>query len=111
MATLAKNDRVIERVKPTARRTAYTIKGADGLRLVVHPSRRKVWYSVLPRSKGKQQRWHEIGQYSDHDDGWTLTRAIDENKRVQAKASTGIDPTAPTTFGELFQAWLAEHAK
>jgi integrase len=113
MATIAKNDRVISRLGPKGKRVNYSIKGADGLRLAVHPTGKKVWYSYYQTGTGKarKQRWVEIGEYSDHPDGWTLDKAIERNKELQAKASSGIDPQAPTTFGELFTAWLEEHAK
>ena len=65
------------------------------------------WEQANPGSSSSS----EIGEYSDHPDGWTLDKAIEQNKSNQAKASTGIDPQAPTTFGELFKAWLEEHAK
>ena len=119
MATIAKNDRVISRLSAKEARQTYSIKGASGLHLVVHPpgkkhpSGRKVFYSVYQLGSGKTRKrvWIEIGEYSDHPDGWTLDKATDRNKDLQAKASTGIDPRAPTTFGELFTAWLDEHAK
>jgi integrase len=113
MATLARNDRVIDRAPPKAKKQTFSIKGANGLRLVVHPSGKKVWFSYYQLGKGKtrKQRWIEIGEYSNHPEGWTLDKAIEENKTNQAKASTGIDPQAPTTFDELFKAWLGEHAK
>src|SRR5262245_22003531 len=113
MTTLAKNDRAVDRVKPGGRRQDYGIRGVSGLRLVVHPTGRKVWYSLYQLGSGTTRKrvWQEIGLYSDHEDGWTLDKAIAENKTIQAKVSTGVDPQAPTMFSELFQVWLDDHAK
>jgi integrase len=113
MATLARNDRTISRLVATDKRVNYSIKGADGLRLAVHPSGKKVWYSYYQTGKGKsrKQRLVEIGEYSDHPEGWTLDKAVEQNKTNQAKVSTGVDPLAPVTFGELFTAWLEGYAK
>src|SRR5262245_26140756 len=112
--TLPKNVKTIEAVKSKHRRAAYTISGATGLRLVVHPTGRKVWFSVYQLGHGKtlKRRWHEIGEYSSHEEGWTLGKACEENRRVQAELdTTGLEPGAPKKFGEMFNAWLEEHAK
>src|SRR5688500_16389268 len=60
---LRKNVKDIEAVTPELRRTSYSIKGERGLRLVVHPSGLKVWFSVYQVGKGasRERRWHEIG--------------------------------------------------
>jgi integrase len=113
MAILPRNSKYISRLSASDKRENHTIKGCKGLYLALHPTGRKVWFSVYQLGKGNSRKrvWQEIGEYSDHEDGWTLDKAIAENKAVQAKASTGADPQAPTTFGELFKAWLEEHAK
>ena len=113
MSTLARNAKIISRLAAPDKRVNYSIKGAKGLYLAVHPTGRKVWYSVYQLGSGKSRKrvWSEIGEHSDHEDGWTLDKAIEQNKANQAKASTGVDPQAPTTFGELFSAWLEEYAK
>ena len=113
MATISRNVRLISRLDVPEKQTTYRIKGADGLRLVAYPSGKKVWYSAyqLGAGKSRKQQFVRIGEYSDHPDGWTLDKAIEKNKELQAKASSGIDPQAPTTFGELFKVWLEEHAE
>jgi integrase len=113
MATLSRNDRVISRLAAGEKRVNYSIKGTKGLYLAVHPSGKKVWYSVYQLGKGASRKrvWSEIGEYSDHEDGWTVDKAVTENKSNQAKVSTGVDPLAPTTFGQLFSAWLEGYAK
>jgi integrase len=110
---IARNIKVINNLSNPNKQTNYRIKGVPGLRLAVYPSGGKVWFSYYQTGKGKSRKQHlkRIGEFSDHPDGWTLDKAIAENKTVQAKASTGVDPQAPTLFGELFSAWLEDHAK
>ena len=111
---LAKNVKTIEAVKPKRRRAAYTIKDEKGLRLVVHPTGNKVWFSVyqLGKGEGLKRKWREIGPYSSHEEGWTLAKACEKNRGIQGELKfTGIDPAAPKTFSELFNAWLDGHAK
>lgn len=106
---LAKNVKAIEAVKPAHRRVNYTIKGEKGLRLVVHPTGNKVWFSVY--QLGGKRKWQEIGPYSAHVQGWTLAKACDKNEEILGESHNGVDPTAPKTFGEMFTAWLDGHAK
>jgi integrase len=111
---LPKNVKSLEAVKPRRRRAAYTISGERGLRLVVHPTGRKVWYAVYQLGSGAnlKRKWHEIGPYSTHEDGWTLAKACEENCSIQGALETaGLDPAAPKTFAEMFNAWLDQHAK
>ena len=111
--TLPKNAKTIQALPVPASRTAYTIEGAKGLRLVAHPTGKRVWYAVYQLGKGasRKKRWREIGQYSA--DGWTLAKAIEEAKGIIGDVSVNGDrpPADCTTFGQLFQAWLDEHAK
>ncbi len=114
---LSKDVRAIERVKPEARRASYSIKGVPGLRLVVHPSGRKVWFSVyqVGKGKGRQRRWQEIGPFnvlgSKEAKVLTLEEAIAQATAHKVDVGKGIDPQAPKKFSELFNSWLEEHAK
>jgi integrase len=111
--TLARNIKTIESTKPESRRTAYTIRGERGLRLVVHSTGRKVWFSVYQLGSGAslKRKWREIGLFSTHENGWTLAKACEENRRVQGQVSKGVNPESAQTFSELFGAWLEDHAK
>ena len=114
MAILNRNARAIEGVRASAKRAAYSIKGVNGLRLVVHPTGRKVWFVVYQQGEGREnrkQRWIELGPHAPEEPGWTLDKACDEARRILGTVDTGLDPTAPSTFGELFTSWLTEHAK
>lgn len=113
MATLNRNARAIEAVRAASKRAAYTIKGVNGLRLVVHPTGRKIWFVVYQQGHGatRKKRWVEVGPYASELPGWTLDKACEEARRIMGTVDTGLDPTAPSTFGELFEAWLTEHAK
>lgn len=108
MATLPKNAKTIEGLKPGAKRQAFTIKGTNGLRLVVHPSGRKVWYAVFTDAK-RARRWIEIGPYSDQ--GWTLAKASDKAAQIIAEKPVKADATLANTFGELFDLWISEYAQ
>ena len=95
---LAKNVKAIEAVKPKRQRAAYTIKDEKGLRLVVHPTGNKVWFSVyqLGKGEGLKRKWREIGPYSSHEEGWTLAKACEKNRGIQGELKfTGLDPSAP----------------
>ena len=109
---LSKNVRAIEGVKPDPRQVNYRIKGERGLVLAVHPSGRKVWFVryQVGRGKGRQQRWHEIGEFSESK---SLAKACAEARRIMSRVADGEDPSRPelTTFGALFDAWLEHHAK
>ena len=104
-------------MKPELRRVSYSIKGERGLRLVVHPSGLKVWFSVYQVGKGasRERRWHEIGPLNvvglkDHK-VYSLEEACTLSSAHQVDAKKNIDPKSAKTFGELFTAWLDEHAK
>jgi hypothetical protein len=90
----------------------YRIKGERGLVLVVHPSGRKVWFVryQVGRGKTRQQRWHEIGELCESK---SLAKACAEAKHIISRVADGEDPSKRelTTFGELFSAWLEQHAK
>jgi integrase len=109
---LPKNVRAIEAVRPGSRQVNYRIKGERGLVLVVHPSGRKVWFVryQVGRGKTRRQRWHEIGDLSESK---SLAKACAEAKHIVSRVADGEDPSKRelTTFGELFSAWLEQHAK
>jgi len=109
---LAKNVRAIESVKPCARQINYRIRGERGLVLVVHPSGRKVWFVryQVGRGKSRRQSWYEIGDIREFE---SLAKVCAEARRLLARVADGEDPSRPdlTTFGELFNAWLEQHAK
>jgi integrase len=114
MPTIAKNAKKIDAIRPLDRRVDYSVKGTNGLYLVVHPSARRVWGVRYQTGSGRlrKRHWHEIGTYSDTDDGWNLARACEEAKQVLARVSTGTPLQDDlTAFGDLFQLWLEEHAK
>jgi len=106
---LSKNVKAIGAVNAQARRTSYSIKGERGLRLVVHPTGRKVWFVVyqLGRGRGRKRRWYDVGTFPE----FSLADASKEAARIRSEVVKGIDPEAPKTFEELFQMWLAAHAK
>ena len=106
---LAKNVKSVEAVKPQAKRTSYSIKGERGLRLVMHPTGRKVWFALYQIGSGatRERRWHEIGTFPE----FTLADACKEAGRIRTEVAKGGDPEEAKTFDELFQMWLAEHAK
>lgn len=114
---LSKNVRKIEDVQPGVRRASYSIKGVPGLRLVVHPTGRKVWFSVYQVGKGRsrQRRWQEIGPFNllGSNDGAVvnLEDAIKTATGHQIDAQKGIDPKSPKKFSDLFNSWLEQHAK
>jgi len=114
---LRKNVKDIEAAKPMARRVSYSIKGERGLRLVVHPSGRKAWFSVYQIGKGKARvrRWHEIGPFNKvglrDEKLFTLEDACQLSRKYQVEAEKGGDPQGAKTFGELFEAWLEGHGK
>lgn len=106
---LAKNVKAIEAAKAQWKRVSYSIKGERGLRLVLHPTGRKVWFVLyqLGKGVGRQRRWHEVGTFPE----FSLADACKEAGRVRGEVAKGVDPEAPKSFEELFQMWLAEHAK
>ena len=67
----------------------------------------------LGKGEGLKRKWREIGPYSSHEEGWDiLAKACEKNRGIQGELKfTGLDPSAPKTFSELFNAWLDGHAK
>lgn len=108
MAPLPKNARAIEALKTPAKRRSFTVKGCTGLRLVVFPSGRKVWYCVFSDA-ARTRRWIEIGDFSP--EGWTLGKAADRASQLVAEKPAKPDLQAVSTFGELFDLWLSEYAE
>ena len=106
---LPKNVRAIEATKPTTSRTSYSIRGERGLRLIIHPTGRKVWFALYQLGSGasRTRRWHEIGTFPEIG----LSDACKEASRIRVDVENGIDPEDAKTFDDLFQAWLTEHAK
>lgn len=115
---MPKRVKAVEAVKAEGKRVSYSIQGEKGLRLVVHPSGRKVWFAVyqVGRGKSRVRRWHELGEhgYADYDEvkkGIDLELVCRPARIAIAAAEKGVDPAAAKTFDELFQTWIDEHAK
>ena len=106
---LSKNVKAIGAVNAEARRTSYSIKGEPGLRLVIHPTGRKVWFVLyqIGKGRGRKRHWYEVGTVPE----FSLADACKEAARVRSEVAKGIDPESPKTFEELFQMWLVAHAK
>lgn len=106
---LPKNVKAIEAIKPQARRASYSIRGERGLRLIIHPTGRKVWFALYQLGAGasRERRWHEIGTFPEI----SLADACAAAGSIRTEVAKGGDPEEAKTFDELFQKWLAEHAK
>ena len=106
---LSRNVKVIAAVRADQRRTSYSIRGERGLRLVVHPTGRKVWFYLYQIGKGtsRKRRWHEIGTFPE----FTLADACKVAGGVRTEVAKGGDPADAKTFEELFHLWLREHAQ
>ena len=92
---LPKNVKAIEAAKPEAKRASYSIRGERGLRLVIHPTGRKVWFALyqLGRGASRQRRWQEIGTFPE----FSLAEACKEAGQVRTEVAKGGDPEAPKT--------------
>ena len=115
---LPKRAKAVESVKAENKRVSYSIQGEKGLRLVVHPSGRKVWFAVyqIGRGTSRVRRWHELGEHGyadfDKDQGRTDLELVCRPARIAiAAAEKRDDQTAAKTMDELFQTWIDEHAK
>ena len=106
---LPKNVKSIEAARAETKRTSYSIRGERGLRLVVHPTGKKVWYYLYQLGSGssRKRRWHEIGTFPE----FTLAGACTAAAGLRTEVAHGGDPEDAKTFEELFQLWLDEHAK
>lgn len=106
---LPKNVKAVEAAKAGLLRISYSIRGERGLRLVVHPTGRKVWFYVYQLGSGasRKRRWREIGTFPE----FTLAEASDLAAGLRAEVAKGDDPEDAKSFGELYDMWLREHAK
>src|SRR5262245_6772721 len=108
---LPKNVKTIASVLATDPKAAvrYKIAGEQGLRLAHYPSGQATWLVRYQVGKGANRREYtrELGDAKLI----PLADAIESAKAKRRTAEEGKDPDAPTTFGGLFQLWLAEHAK
>ncbi len=105
---LPKNVKSIEAVRPETRQASYSIRGERGLRLLVYPSGRKVWFYVYQIGSGmtRKRRWHEIGTFPE----FTLAEACSIAAGLRTEVAHGGDREEAKTLDELFQLWLDEHA-
>lgn len=106
---LPRNVKSIEGVRPEARQVSYSVSGERGLRLIVYPSGRKVWFYVYQVGSGaaRKRRWREIGSFPE----FKLAEACALAAGLRSEVEHGADPEEAKTLDELFQLWLEEHAK
>ena len=107
--SLPKNVKSIEAIRPETKRASYSIRGERGLRLIVHPSGRKVWFYVYQTGNGaaRKRRWREIGTFPE----FTLAQACTAGASLRTEVAHGGDPEDANSLNELFRLWLVEHAQ
>lgn len=106
---LPKNVKSIEAVTAETSQVSYSVRGERGLRLVVHPSGRKVWFYVYQIGSGasRKRRWREIGAFPQ----FKLAEACSLAAALRVEVEHDGDPDDAKTLDDLFQLWLDEHAK
>lgn len=106
---LPRNVKSIEAIRPEESRVSYSIRGERGLRLVVHPTGRKVWFYLYQVGRGasRKRRWREVGTFPE----FTLAEACTIAAGLRTEVAHGGDPEDAKTFEELFRLWHDEHAK
>ena len=102
--------RAAETGRPLAERTLFRIRGERGLLLAVYPKQKRASWLIryqVGKGAGRQQRTRTLGSISDV----SLAEARAARADLTRTLAKGEDPTDPKTFGELFTAWLNDHAK